>query len=125
MHMNTRRVRVCELQGLLSRLALAVGLSGCATTRFVNKPRGATVYAVRLVNDCTRGTANVYFDGEYRNKGRLDVKPRKIAHGEAKVFELAEGRHNVDVELLSFTGSNQLARLQVTINKNSELNICN
>jgi hypothetical protein len=103
---------------------LTLSANACTTTRFVRTPRGAVMYDVRFVNDCARGTANVYFDGEYRQRRRLDVRPRRIGHGESKVLSLPAGRHTYTAEVTPFSGDGQLVTGELVVDRDGTLRLC-
>jgi hypothetical protein len=109
---------------LVTVMLLATGSSACATSRFVRSPAGAAHYDVRFVNDCVRGTANIYFDGEYRQRRRLEVKPRKVGHGESKVVSLPAGRHTYTAEVLPFSGEGQLVTGEFVVDRDGSLRLC-
>lgn len=91
-----------KLRDALLLATLLLTATACTTTRYINRTKGAPVYRVRFINDCAQGTAHLYFDREYRQKHRMNVRPKNIKKGEERILEFSAGRHTFVAEIFGF-----------------------
>ena len=88
---------------LLIAMVLVTTVSACASNRYVSKNGGAPEYEIRVVNNCSRFTGRLYIDEEYRNKHKIDVKPRSVGT-KPRAMRLPAGFHRYYVEFREFEG---------------------
>lgn len=63
--------------------------------------RGGPEYDVIIVNNCSRFTAQLYLDDEYRNRQKIDVKVRSVG-SKPRTMRLPAGRHTYHAEFREF-----------------------
>lgn len=81
---------------------LLTALAGCfASSRYINKNGGAPIYSVTMVNNCSRFTARLYIDEEWRNRHKIDVKPHYVG-SKPRTMRLPAGRHAYYIEFHEF-----------------------
>lgn len=90
-----------SVRGGLSGVALVLLASACASNRYVSKNGGAPQVEIRVVNNCSGITGRLYIDDEYRNKHKIDVKPRSVG-SRPRTMRLPAGPHRYHVEFREF-----------------------
>ena len=81
---------------------LLAAMTGCfGGTRYINKNGGAPLYSVTMVNNCSRFTARLYIDDEYRNRHKIDVKPHPVG-SKPRTMRLPAGTHAYYIEFHEF-----------------------
>lgn len=82
-------------------MALVLVATACASGRYINKNGGAPQYSVTMVNNCSRFTARLYIDEEWRNRHKIDVKPHPVGT-KPRTMRLPAGRHAYYIEFHEF-----------------------
>lgn len=90
-----------SVRGVLGGVVLVLLASACASNRYVSKNGGAPQFEIRVVNNCSRFTGRLYIDDEYRNKHKIDVKPRSVG-SRPRTMRLPAGPHRYYVEFREF-----------------------
>ena len=78
-------------------MAVVLLTAGCMSSGRYLYGRGGPEYDVTIVNNCSRFTAQLYLDDEYRNRNKIDVKVRAIG-SKPRTMRLPAGRHTYHVE---------------------------
>lgn len=76
-------------------------VSACSSNRYVRGHGSAPEYDVTIVNNCSRFTARLYLDDEYRNRHKIDVRSRPVGT-KPRTMRLPAGRHTYHVEFHEF-----------------------
>jgi hypothetical protein len=82
-------------------VVLLCAATACASGRYINKNGGAPIYDVTMVNNCSRFTARLYIDEEYRNRRKIDVKPHPVG-SKPRTMRLPAGVHSYYIEFHEF-----------------------
>lgn len=82
-------------------VAIVLLTTGCFSSGRYLYGRGGPEYDVTIVNNCSRFTARLYLDDEYRNRQKIDVKPRPVG-SKPRSMRLPAGRHTYHVEFNEF-----------------------
>ena len=86
------------MRAILALALLLTTASGCVSNHYVRKNGGAPLYEVRIINNCSAATGVMYLDDEYRNRRKIDVKPRRIIANRPQTYRIPGGRHTYRVE---------------------------
>ncbi len=86
-----------RIRGTVLGCALALIGVGCASNRYVHKNGGAPVYDVGFRNNCSQYTAFLWFDDEYQNRRKIDVKARRVGT-RVQRFKVPGGSHTFHAE---------------------------
>ena len=79
---------------------VVVALTACSSNRYL-RGRGGPEFDVTIVNNCSRFTARLYLDDEYRNRMKIDVRSRGIG-STPRTFRLPAGPHTYHAEFHEF-----------------------